>query len=218
MTNDKIHEVIRLLRREVPRYREPIVGRQARKRRDPFRILIATLLSLRTKDEMTEVASERLFRVADTPESILKLKTEELERLIKPAGFYRNKAKTLKHVSGELLEKYEGKVPDDLDRLLAIKGVGRKTANLVITVGFGKPGICVDTHVHRITNRWGYVKTRKAHETETALRKKLPKEYWIEINDLLVVWGQQICRPISPFCSRCVLFDHCDRTAVKKSR
>ena len=188
------------------------------KRKDPFRVLIGTILSLRTKDEVTSQAAERLFRVADTPEGILSMDTSNIEKLIYPVGFYRNKARTLHTVCRDLINRFDGKVPDDLDELLSMKGVGRKTANLVITMGYDKPGICVDTHVHRICNRFGYVDTKTPDDTEMALREKLPEDLWIEINDLLVVWGQNICKPISPLCSRCVVNGICERVGVQKSR
>ena len=143
---------------------------------------------------------------------------EEIERAIYPVGFYRTKAKVIKEISARLLTEYGGRVPDSMEELLKLPGVGRKTANLVATMGFGLPGICVDTHVHRITNRWGYVKTKTPDETETALRAKLPKKYWIEINDLLVTFGQNQCRPISPICSTCAVAKFCDRVGVGTSR
>ena len=184
----------------------------------PFLILIGTLLSLRTKDETTDRAMIHLTERAKTPGDILSLSHTELEKIIYPVGFYRNKAKTLKNVSRIILEKYGGKVPDTLDELLTIKGVGRKTANLVITEAFGKPGICVDTHVHRISNRWGYVKTKNPTQTEFALREKLPKEYWIEYNDILVTYGQNVCVPISPKCSICPIEKYCPKIDVIKHR
>jgi len=206
------------IRSEYPKYRMPIVTELVKKNRDPYRVLISCLLSLRTKDEVTSLAQERLFREADTPQRMIEMKTERIEELIYPVGFYRNKARVVKDVSRTLIEEYRGRVPDDLDELLKLKGVGRKTANLVITMGYDKPGICVDTHVHRITNRFGYVKTGTPDETEMELRKKLPGEHWIEINDLLVTWGQNICKPVSPLCSGCVVLDLCERKGVQKSR
>lgn len=181
---------------------------------DPFLILIGTILSLRTKDETTEKAMDRLFERAKTPEEFLNLTNEEIERLIYPVGFYRNKAKTIKEISRTLIERYNGSVPDELDELLKIKGIGRKTANLVITEGFGKPGICVDTHVHRISNRIGVVSTKNPHETEYALRKVLPKKYWIIYNSLLVSFGQKVCKPISPHCTTCPIKNICKKTGV----
>lgn len=210
-----IDRAITVLRKEVPRYTVPIVSHYAE---SPFKVLISTLLSLRTKDKTTAEAARRLFAVADTPDAILRLPVDTLEKLIYPVGFYKNKAKTLHHVCHTLLEKYGGKVPGGLDELLTIKGVGRKTANLVVTLGFNLPGICVDIHVHRISNRWGYVNTATPDETETALRKKLPNKYWIEFNDLLVTYGQNVCLPVSPRCSTCPLAALCPKTGVTRHR
>ncbi len=197
------------------RWREPVVGRY---RRDSFTTLVSCLLSLRTKDETTRSASERLFRLARTPRAMLRLNPRTLERAIYPVGFYRTKARTLRELCRTLLHRYQGRVPDDLDELLTIKGVGRKTANLVITLAFHKDGICVDTHVHRISNRWGYVKTRTAEATEMALRRRLPRKHWQSYNDLLVTFGQNLCHPTSPWCSRCPLDGLCPRIGVTRSR
>ena len=181
---------------------------------DPYLVLIGTLLSLRTKDEVTEKALEKLTKKARTPKEILKIPEDELQKLIYPVGFYRNKSRTLRDVSEIIINKYDGQVPDSIDELLTIKGIGRKTANLVITEGFGKPGICVDTHVHRISNRLGIVSTKNPHETEESLRKVLPKQYWIIYNTLLVTFGKRICKPISPLCSTCMLSRICKKTGV----
>lgn len=218
MKDRDIEKIIEILRESVKEWKQPVVTQIAERDRDPFRILISTILSLRTKDEVTKIASERLFSLARTPEEMLRLEEEEIERAIYPVGFYRNKAKTIKEICKVLIERYNGRVPDDIDELLKLKGVGRKTANLVITLGYNKPGICVDTHVHRISNRLGYVKTKTPEETEFALRGKLPKEYWIEFNDLLVTLGQTICHPVSPRCSICSISGYCDRVGVKRSR
>ena len=214
-----IDKAVKTLRREVKQWKVPVVTVYSRKNvRPAFHVLISCLLSLRTKDEQTSAASKRLFAVADTPEGIATLTEKKIEKLIYPVGFYRNKAKTVRAVSQVLLDQFGGKVPDEIDELVQIKGVGRKTANLVVTLGFNKPGICVDTHVHRISNIWGYVKTKTPDETETALRKKLPKKYWIEFNDLLVTFGQNLCKPVSPFCSRCAIKTLCPQFGVKRSR
>jgi len=213
-----IHKIVTTLREAVKSLGVPIVTEISRKKRDPFHVLISTILSLRTKDQVTREASVRLLRKAGTPQELLTLSEDAIEKLIFPVGFYKTKARTLKQVCRDLLETYGGKVPDSLEELLKLKGVGRKTANLVITLGYGKLGICVDTHVHRVSNRLGYVKTRTPEETETALRNKLPKEYWIEYNDLLVTWGQNVCRPISPFCSRCAIRDCCKQVGVIQHR
>jgi endonuclease III len=173
---------------------------------------------LRTKDETTGPAARRLFALADTPQKMLTLTQAQIETAIYPVGFYKTKAQTVLDISRELVEKYADRVPDEIDELLKFKGVGRKTANLVITQGFQKPGICVDTHVHRISNRWGYVETKNPEETEMALRAKLPRQYWIEINDLLVAMGQTICRPTSPRCSLCPIKKYCAKIGVVRSR
>ena len=213
-----IDKIIRILRVAKSQWREPVVTEIASNKRDPFKVLISTILSLRTKDEVTRVVSNRLFQRADTPESMLKLDSNTIEQTIYPVGFYRNKAQTILEICKSLVEKYDGKVPDDLDQLLALKGIGRKTANLVLTVGYNLEGICVDTHVHRISNRLGYVSTKTPKDTEFALREKLPREYWIEFNDLLVSFGQNICKPISPLCSQCPIHDNCMRVGVTMYR
>jgi endonuclease-3 len=219
MRQDQIHAAIKILKREVRQWEEPVVGVVARtSARDPFRILISCLLSLRTKDKTTSEAGARLFALAHTPPALLKLPRRKIERAIFPVGFYRTKAKAIHAICRRLLEVYDGKVPQTIEELLTLPGVGRKTANLVVTVGYQKPGICVDIHVHRISNRWGYVKTRTPEETEQALRAKLPKRYWITFNDLLVPYGQNLCQPISPYCSRCKLLTMCDRAGVVRSR
>lgn len=219
MRQDEIHTAIRIVRREVRRWREPVVGVVARQsNRDPFLILISCLLSLRTKDKTTQEAGDRLFTLARTPATMLKLPLKTIERAIYPVGFYRTKAKSIHRICRLLLTKYEGRVPDSIDELFTLPGVGRKTANLVVTVGYGKPGICVDIHVHRISNRWGYIKTKTPEESEQALRRVLPRRYWIIYNDLLVPYGQNLCLPVSPLCSQCKLAPYCDRTGVTKSR
>ena len=209
---------MRILRREVPKWETPIVTLMAETYESPFRVLISCILSLRTQDSTTAQASHRLFALADTPQKMVKLSIKTIEKAIFPVGFYRTKAKVIREICRVLLRDYAGKVPDDIDELLKLKGVGRKTANLVVTLGYKKPGICVDTHVHRISNRWGYVKTTTPEKTEFALREKLPKQYWIEYNDLLVSFGQHLCRPISPVCSRCPVRKYCDRVGVTLSR
>ena len=219
MRASEIHPAIRILRREVRQWQEPVVGAVARESgRDPFKVLISCLLSLRTKDKTTSEASARLFALAGDPASMLKLSQEQIERAIYPVGFYRIKTKQIHKICCRLLDDYEGQVPNSIEALVTLPGVGRKTANLVVTVGYRRPGICVDIHVHRISNRWGYVKTRNPKETEEALRKKLPSRYWIIYNDLLVPYGQNICQPVSPFCSRCKLVKYCDRVDVTRSR
>lgn len=178
--------------------------------KDAFKILISTMLSLRTKDPTTRDASMRLFEKAETPEETLKLTEEEIASLIYPVGFYKVKAKNILEVCQTLINDYNGRVPDEIDELLKLKGVGRKVANLVVTEAFDKDGICVDTHVHRISNRFGYVETKTPEETEFALRDKLPKEYWRVYNDTLVVYGQNLCKPIGPLCYKCTVSQYCD--------
>lgn len=218
MKSRDIHAVIRILRREVPKWDTPIVTLMAETYESPFRVLISCILSLRTQDGTTAKASHRLFAAADSPAAMLKLTAREIERLIYPVGFYRTKARNILDICRTLIDNYNGTVPDEIDELLKLKGVGRKTANLVVTLGYKKPGICVDTHVHRISNRWGYVKTRTPEKTEFALRAKLPKPYWIEYNDLLVSFGQHLCRPISPLCSACPVKKYCRRVGVTVRR
>lgn len=186
--------------------------------KDPFKVLISCILSLRTKDEVTSRATKRLFERARTPEEMVRLTKEEIEAAIYPVGFYHRKAAQILELSHVLIERYDSRVPDELDELLQLKGVGRKTANIVITMGFNKPGVAVDTHVHRISNRLGLVATKTPNQTEFALRETLPQKYWIIFNDLLVMHGQTICTPISPKCSICPITEYCKRVGVTRSR
>lgn len=218
MKGSDIHKLWPLLKKQVKTLNVPWLENMAVMDRDPFKVLISCILSLRTQDNTTGKASERLFKLASTPEKLANLSVGTIERAIYPVGFYRVKAGRIKEMSREIVGRYNSKVPDEIDELLKLKGVGRKTANLVVTLGYNKQGICVDTHVHRITNRWGYVKTKTPQETEFALRKKLPEKYWIEINGLLVAFGQGICKPISPLCSRCNIKTYCARVGVGKHR
>ena len=218
MKDDEIHQAMAILPDAVKGWLTPAVTIVATQDHDPFKVLISCILSLRTRDQTTADASMRLFGLADTPAKLSRLSAAEIEEAIYPVGFYRVKALQILEISRQLAELHGGRVPDDLDELLKFKGVGRKTANLVLTLGFGKAGICVDTHVHRICNRWGYISTKTPEQTEVALRKKLPPEYWIVINDLLVSFGQNQCTPISPRCSSCPLYHLCDRVGVEKFR
>jgi len=218
MKADDIHKIVRILASETPKWDVPIVTLVAETSNDPFKVLVSTVLSLRTKDETTAEASKRLFKLADNPSDMLGLTEKEIIKAIYPVGFYKTKAKNIRSICHDLLSKYGSKVPDEIDELLKLKGVGRKTANLVVTLGYNKPGICVDTHVHRISNRLGYIKTKDPLETEMVLRKKLSQKYWIDYNSLLVSFGQHLCRPISPFCSRCPIEKYCDRVGVIRSR
>ena len=197
---------------------EPSVTRIAKEKKDPFLVLVGCILSLRTKDEVTDVAVDRLIHRARTPREVLALPVKELERLIYPVGFYRTKARTIQEISKTILEKYNGKVPETMEELLSFKGVGRKTANIVITEAFNKAGIAVDTHVHRISNRLGAVSTKNPYGTEDALRKILPRKYWRVYNMLLVTHGKRTCAPLSPFCSRCPVCRFCERVGVSRSR
>ena len=218
VTPETVGHLIKTLRREAPSWNAPIVTLVAAHTRDPFQTLVGCILSLRTKDETTAVATRRLFERASTPEAILKIPVRQLERLIFPVGFYRTKARVIRGISSDLKARYGGEVPDDLDSLLTLKGVGRKTANLVVTEAFRKPGICVDTHVHRISNRWGLVETTTPDKTEMALRDVLPRRHWLEYNPLLVAFGQTLCHPTSPWCSRCPVEHRCPRFGVVRSR
>jgi len=214
-----ITQVLGVVRKEITKYREPVVTTYGRHSRRPaFKVLISCLLSLRTRDEQTRKASASLFAVADTPESISRLDEARIEELIYPVGFYRTKAGVIRNVCLDIVNNHGGKTPDTMEELLRLKGVGRKTANLVMTEGHGKPGICVDTHVHRICNIWGYVDTRTPDQTEMTLRKQLPPRHWIEINNLLVTFGQNVCRPVSPVCSMCPLDGTCLKKGVIRSR
>jgi endonuclease-3 len=213
-----IHKAIEILEREYPKWREPVVTEMARKKRDPFKVLISCILSLRTQDKTTKEAYHRLFSLAQTPLEMSRLSEEEIAQTIYPVGFYRNKARHIKEICRIIQKEYSGDVPDQLEELLELPGVGRKTANLVMTRGFDKPGICVDTHVHRICNRWGYVDTNNPDKTEMVLRKRLPTRYWKRINDLLVAFGQNICRPQSPFCDECPLGNLCPKIRVNRHR
>jgi len=189
-----------------------------RYKKDPWAVLVSTILSLRTKDDVTIKCSQALLSKAPTPKKLLELPEKTVAQLAYPAGFYRTKAANLKKIAALLLEHYDGKVPSDLDTLLEFPGVGRKTANLVIIEAYDKAGICVDIHVHRISNRTGWLVSRTPEETEMILRDILPKKYWKAINPLLVLYGQNICRPVSPFCSRCVIREYCKRNGVGTSR
>lgn len=219
MDTPTLNKVLRILRKEIRQWKIPAVGVVAERAVDrPFETLVSTILSLRTKDRVTEVASQRLLSRAPDPETLASLQLEEIEQLIFPVGFYRTKAKSLVETCRILLSRHGGRVPRSMEELLKLPGVGRKTANLVLTVGFGDYGICVDTHVHRISNLWGYVKTRTPEETEFALRLKLPKRHWKTYNDILVTFGQNLCVPVSPWCSRCRIAQFCPKNGLKRWR
>lgn len=218
MKDNDINAIIKILKKELAVGAMPIVSHLAENQRDPFVILISTLLSLRTKDEVTAEATDRLFELASTPEEMLKVPVEKIAKTIYPVGFYRVKAGNIHHVCRELINRFDSRVPDDIDTLLTIKGVGRKTANLVVSLAYGEDAICVDTHVHRISNRLGYVKTKTPDETEFALREKLPRRHWIIYNTIMVAFGRKTCKPVSPLCSLCPVSKYCNRIGVGLSR
>ncbi len=217
MSASRVLKTIKLIKEQIKDYIVPSVT-QISAKGDAYQVLISCILSLRTKDKTTIAASQRLFKVADKPGSMLKLTVARIQKLIYPVGFYRNKSRVILGLSRKLLEDYSGKVPNCLDALLDLKGVGRKTANLVLGLGFGVPAICVDTHVHRISNRLGWVKTSSPAQTELVLGKIIPRGKWIELNTLLVTFGQNLCFPVSPFCSKCKVYRFCKRRGVVKSR
>ena len=218
MKSVNIDAIYKILKKEVRDYAVPVVDLIAVQTKDPFKILISAILSARTKDQTTVKVCEKLFRKVKKIDDFRKLSEKEIEQLIYPVGFYITKAKMLKRLPSVIEERFGGDIPQTIEELIELPGVGRKVANLVVAVGFNKPGICVDTHVHRITNRLGYVKTRTPFETEMALRKKLPLKYWKKLNALLVAFGQNLCKPISPYCSRCPIIKYCNRIGVGKSR
>ncbi len=213
-----IDKILAALRKASRHWTSTTLAQITRETDNPFKILVATVLSARTKDITTLEAARRLFKAASTPREMMKLPRRAIEKLIFPVGFYRTKAKNIRKLCQTLVDKYRSEVPETLETLVTLSGVGRKTANLVITMAFQKHGICVDTHVHRISNRWGLVKTRNPKETEFALYNVLPKKYWIGYNDLLVSFGQNICQPVSPFCCRCPVEKLCPKINVSKHR
>ncbi len=218
MMDFEIDKVIEILEEESKKWNVPVVTLIAIQEKDPFKVLISTIISLRTKDEVTIEASKRLYDFLKHPRDIYNIEVERIEKAIYPCGFYKRKAIQIKNICERLVEEFNSRVPDDIDTLLIFEGVGRKTANLVLSEGYGIPAICVDIHVHRISNRFGYIKTKNPEETEFALRGKLPKKYWIRYNSLLVAFGQSICRPVSPYCSKCPVLKYCKRVDVDKSR
>jgi len=218
---ENIDDIFRLLKKELKRYGDPVVSRAEWDEivHTPYTTLISCILSLRTKDEVTEKASIRLLKKYNTPQKIIKLPMQKIQSLIYPVGFYKTKAKRIKEISKTLIEKYSGEVPEDFDELLKLNGVGRKTANIVMIYGHKKQGyLPIDTHCHRIPNRLGWIKTKTPEETEKRLREVLPNKYWDDFNHLFVTFGQTICVPVSPFCSRCPIQMHCKRVSVKISR
>lgn len=215
MRPEDLPRVVRILKQEIRRWPVPAIAKYAE---TPFTVLVSCLLSLRTQDKTTVAASDRLFAIAMDPKTMLAIPERTIEKAIYPVSFFRTKSRTIHAICRMLLERFNGEVPSDMDSLLSLPGVGRKTANIVITLAFRKPGIAVDIHVHRISNRLGYVRTRTPDETEMELRKKLPRRYWIVLNDLLVAYGQNLCKPVSPFCSVCRISDYCKRVGVTTRR
>jgi len=214
---NKILKTIKLIEIQARSFKVPWVTEES-KTKEPYRVLISCILSLRTKDKTTAEASSRLFKVADSPRKMIELPAGRIQKLIYPVGFYRNKTKAILGMSKKILDDFGGRVPDNMDDLLKLKGVGRKTANLVLGLGYNIPAICVDTHVHRISNRLGWVKTDGPQATEEALEKIIPRNYWIKLNTILVGFGQNLCAPVSPFCSRCAVNKYCRKTGVSRSR
>lgn len=196
----------------------PSVSLIAEEDKDPYRILVSTLISLRTKDEVTLEASKRLFRIAPDIKSLSQMQPEQIAELIKPAGFYKRKGEQIKKVATIIVNDFNGIVPDDMDTLLSLPGVGIKTASLVLNLGYGIDAVCVDCHVHEIANRLGWVDTKTAENTEKRLREILPQRFWIPLNELLVRYGQKVCTPVSPFCSKCPENGRCPKKGVTRSR
>ena len=212
MNIDKIYEI---LEKQFKSYPAPVVDLIEAQTKDPFKILVTTILSARTKDQTTSEVAHRLFKIVNKPEDLNNYTVKELEKMVYPVGFYRNKARYLKELPKVLKEEFNNIVPEEIDDLIKLPGVGRKTANLVRAIAFKKPAICVDVHVHRISNRFGYINTKTPFETEMTLREKLPKKYWININSYLVAFGQNHCTPLNPKCSTCTIYDECERVGVK---
>lgn len=215
MQIDKIYQI---LKKQVASYNVPVVDLIQVQTESPFRVLVGALLSARTNDRTTSAVCTKLFRKVKKISDFDKLSIKQIEKLIYPVGFYKNKAKYIKKLSKVLREDFNNQIPNTIEELVELPGVGRKTANLVVAVAFKKPAICVDVHVHRIMNRLGYLKTKNPLQTEMALREKLPKKYWRITNKIFVAFGQNLCRPVSPFCSKCPISAYCNRTGVKVSR
>jgi len=210
-----IDSIYKILNKTVKNYQVPIVDLVEARTKDPFKILLATILSARTNDKITSVVCKKLFVEVKTPKDLERLTVKQIEKLIYPVGFYRNKAKHLKKLPIILKEKFNNKIPETIEELIELPGVGRKTANLVMAVAFKIPAICVDVHVNRIMNRFGYIKTKNPLETEIVLRKKLPKKYWLKINYFIVAFGQNLCKPINPQCNICPVYKYCKQVGVK---
>lgn len=217
MNSKEIEKVIKILEKRFPPKGKTTLNKM-RVHPNAFKILISCLLSLRTRDENTEKISAKLFKVADTPEKIAKMSIKKLEKIIFSSGYYKKKARILKSVSNELINRFNSKVPKTRKELMSIKGIGLKTSNIVLAFAYGKSVIPVDTHVHRIPNRIGWVHTKKPEETEKELIKIIPKKYWKDFNAIFVAFGREICQPVSPWCSKCPIAKYCKRVGVKKNR
>jgi endonuclease-3 len=218
INNKNIGTVLSIVKKSIKNYNAPVLERFNDELHDPYWVLIPCILSLRSRDETTAAVSKKLYNIAPTPEKVLRIPRGTLEKILYPTGFFRVKTSNVINITKLIINKYKGTVPDEIDELLTLPGVGRKTANLVVTVAFNKPGICVDTHVHKICNRWEYVRTKNADATELKLREILPKKYWMKINLWLVLFGQHICLSVSPLCSTCPLHSYCPRIGVLRSR
>jgi endonuclease III len=218
MKKIEIDKIYTILKKEVKKYHVPVVDLIEIQTKDPLKVLLATILSARTKDETTTKASQRLFKKVKKIDDLKRLSKTQIEKLIYPVGFYKTKAKHLKELPLILKKEFKDKIPNNVEDLIKLPGVGRKTANLVVAVAFKKPAVCVDTHVHKIINRLGYLKTKSPFQTEMELRKKLPKQYWTTFNTIFVAFGQNICRPISPHCSICPINKYCSKIGITNSR
>ena len=216
--NFPIINVIKIIEKEHINWNVPVVTLVGMQTRNPFKVLVSTIISLRTKDEVTIEASKRIYQILTKPEDIFYINIKDIEKAIYPCGFYKRKAIQIKNICEILVKDFNSKVPDEIDTLLSFPGIGRKTANLIIAEGYGKPAMCVDVHVHRISNRLGYLKSKNPNETEELLRKNLDSNYWNKYNFLMVAFGQSLCRPISPHCSRCPIINFCKRVEIKKNR
>jgi len=216
--NNNIEKTMQILEKYYNYKERTTLNKMRKTNPHAFKILISCLLSLRARDENTEKVSKQLFKVADTPEKIVKLPIRKLEKLIYSSGHYKKKARTLKHVSKELIKRFNSQVPCTKEELLSIKGIGPKTANIVLAFAFNHCVLPIDTHCHRIPNRLGWVKTKTPEKTEKALEKILPKKYWNEFNGIFVLFGREICQPISPWCSKCVINQYCKKIGVIRSR
>ncbi len=214
MKEFNIGRIITILESQSVLWDVPVVTLIAMQEKDPFKVLMSTIISLRTKDEVTIEASKRLYQILTDPKDIYNITNEQLEKAIYPCGFYKRKTIQIRKICEKLINEFKGVVPKDIDTLLTFEGVGRKTANLVLSEGYGIPAMCVDVHVHRISNRLGYIKTKNPDETEFKLREILPKKHWIRYNSLLVAFGQSICRPVSPHCTKCPVLNYCKRVGV----